>query len=302
MAIKGSIYPTSGTDRPYSYADFNDKFKDVFTNGIVTRGESLGTKMQVSAVAGTMKSQVALGVAYTEGIRSEIYSAAEQVIHDAADVTNPRYDIVALEVNTTAGVRNSRLVVVKGTAAASPALPALTQTATQYQMPLSNVLVPASATSSASFTYTDRRVLTYAPVPLNAGNVAITDAGGYFSGNNVEAALQEVMQKRAWTKIVDYAAIDTTMAVNVTIPSIIGYNEMMIYAMNSSDSSMYQFAIIPLNPATGLTIAKRALFAIQHMWSSTTMHYRVFEITSPTNLKCYNPIGNSIDRIDVFVR
>ncbi len=301
MSIKGSFYPTSGTDRPYYYSDYNANFREIFTNGIATRGAALGTSMQVSAVAATMKSQVALGVAYTEGIRSEIYSAAEQVTHDPADVTNPRYDIVALEVNTTAGVRNSRIVIVKGTAAVSPELPSLTQTATQYQMPLANVRIPAGATASTSFTYTDRRVLTYAPVPLSAGNVAISDAGGYFTAENVEAALQEIMLKRVWTKIVNFAAIDTSTAVNVSIPSLIGYNELMIYTANSADSAMFRSAVIPLNPATGLAITNRGLILIQHMYGST-LHYRVFEITSPTNLKCYSAMGTSIDRIDVFVR
>ncbi|MDD5016903.1 MAG: hypothetical protein PHO15_02240 [Eubacteriales bacterium] len=196
MAIKGSFYPTSGTDRPFYYSDFNANFKDVFTNGIATRGAALTTQMEVSAVSATMKSQVDLGIAYVNGIRSEIYTAAEEVTHDAADASNPRYDIVCLEVypDPAGGVRNSRCVIVKGTAAGSPVVPdaSLVQTDNQYQYPLCNVLVPAGETDADNFTYTDRRALTYAPIPLDADNVDVDDSGGYFSGSDVEAVLQEI--------------------------------------------------------------------------------------------------------------
>jgi hypothetical protein len=193
MAIKGSFYANSAAnDRPYYYYNHNEIHKDVFTNGIATRGAALGTKMQVTKVTGTMKSQVNLGVAYVEGIRSEIYTAQEEVTHSAADPSNPRYDAVCLEVNTTAGVRNSRIVKVEGTPAASPSYPALTTTATQYQMALAYVLIPAASTASDQFTYTDVRVIAYTPLYMSAASVAIADAGGRIAATDVEGALQEI--------------------------------------------------------------------------------------------------------------
>jgi len=196
MAIKGSFYPTSGTDRPFYYSDFNANFKDVFTNGIATRGAALTTQMEVSAVSATMKSQVDLGIAYVNGIRSEIYTAAEEVTHDAADASNPRYDIVCLEAypDPAGGVRNSRCVIVKGTAAGSPVVPdaSLVQTDNQYQYPLANVLIPAAETDADNFTYTDRRELTFAPVQLKGENISIDDAGDKFTATDAEGALQEI--------------------------------------------------------------------------------------------------------------
>jgi len=193
MAIKGSFYATSGTDRPYYYSDYNANFKDVFTNGIATRGAELTTQMEVSAVSATMKSQVDLGIAYVEGIRSEIYTAAEEVTHGAADATHPRIDIVALEVNTTAGVRNSRIVIVAGTPGAVPAAPALTEDPTQYQMSLAEVLIPATETDADNFTYTDTRVETHAPILLDATNVNVADVAGNFVGTDAETILAEIM-------------------------------------------------------------------------------------------------------------
>lgn len=171
MGIKGSFYATSGTDRPYYYEDFNAEKKDIFANGIATRGVALTIQMQASAVLGTMKSQINPGIAYVEGIRSEIYDSPEEVTHDTADVSDPRLDVVALEINTTAAVRNSRIVIVKGTPDGIPSAPALITTATQYQMALAEVLIPAGETDAANFTYSDKRVLTYAPIHLGDGTI-----------------------------------------------------------------------------------------------------------------------------------
>ncbi len=249
MSIKGSFYPTSGTDRPYTYEDYNNNFKEVFTNGIASHGTALGTQMQVSAVAGTMKSQVALGVAYVQGVRSEVYNAAEQGTHTAAHVSNPRIDTVCLEVNFDAGVRNSRIVIVPGTPAGSPVAPTLTQTAIQYQYPLANVLVPAGATNASSFTYTDRRTISYVPAALNADNVGVIDAGGYFAGATVEAVLQEIGAKQAINPLA-WALIKTqelvSSANSISIASQAGKTEMLICLCYSTSKGPGYTVIVPL--------------------------------------------------------
>lgn len=194
MAIRGCFYATSGTDRPYYYSDFNRIFKEIFTDGVCTRGAALGTLLQASKVAGTMKSQVAEGVAFVDGIYSEVHTAAEEVTHDAADVSNPRIDLIVLEVAPTAGVRASSIKIVKGTAAAVPSEPAITENeGTQFQYKLAAVTIPAGATASDSFTYTDKRTVSFAPVRYLAAGVAVADSGELFSASDVEAVLAEIM-------------------------------------------------------------------------------------------------------------
>ena len=205
MAIKGSFYATSGTDRPYYYYDYNTNFADVFSNGVFTLASSLTDEMEVSGVSATMKSQVNLGVAYVEGIRSEIYTAAEQVTHDAADVSNPRIDTVCLEVNTTAGVRNSRIVIVKGTAAGSPTAPDLTQTATVWQMPLADVRINAGVTNAANFVYTDRRVKSTSPISLAVENIE-----GEIPVNKIEGA-GDIVGARYYNSGVTYSTSGYTI-------------------------------------------------------------------------------------------
>jgi hypothetical protein len=113
-------------------------------------------ELAVDAVTGALAVSVASGGAIVEG-RRYVQDDAEQVDIAGGDA-QPRIDVVALEANMNTPVRAVRLVVVKGTAASNPAPPALTQTASVYQIPLARVLVPANATTLNAATVTDARV------------------------------------------------------------------------------------------------------------------------------------------------
>jgi len=239
MAIQGCFYATNGTDRPYYYSDWNRIFKEVFANGVCTRGAALTTQMQVSAVAGTMKSQVGLGVAFVDGIYTRIHTAAEQVTHDAADVSNPRIDLVVLEVAPTAAIRLSSIKIIKGTPAANPAEPAIiTNEGSQYQYILAAVTVHAGDTASTQFTYADRREITFAPVRYVASGIQITDAGGYLAATDVEAALQEIMAAVA-TKLAatSYTAADVLSKIKTVDGSGSGLDADLL---DGHDTSYFQ--------------------------------------------------------------
>jgi microcystin-dependent protein len=114
--------------------------------------------MQVTPVAASMNSSVNLGAYNIEGILAEIYSEPEVVTHDAADITNPRKDIVAIQRDLSVGVRACDIVIVKGTPAASPVAPSLTKNdSTLWQDGLYEVTIPAGETDASNFTYTDIR-------------------------------------------------------------------------------------------------------------------------------------------------
>jgi len=329
MAIKGSFYPDVSDDRLYYYYDYNIRFKDVITNGISTRGEALTTQMQVSAVAGTMKSQADLGIAYTNGIRSEIYTAAEQVTHDTADISNPRIDLVCLEAypDPAGGVRNSRLIFVKGTAAGSPIAPdaSLVQTDNQYQLPLSEVLIPAGETDASNFTYTDRRAIAQVPLSFIAANVAIADAGGKFTATDVEAALQEIagdnwvttsrINNGAVTKAKFHAdALDWTLITNssissdpttINIASQAGKSEMLLIISSASSDSgaVYSTLVLPLN-ASGLPICGTA-YMIGLQGDKATLDVRQVYFNSATQIAVYNSTDHtptSLNYLRVYTR
>lgn len=146
-------------DRKYNADRFASRFADLISNGIViTGGGVIGTELQVSVVAGTMKTSVNLGKANINGYFVEVYDSAVELTHTAADATNPRIDRVVLELNLTDDVRAIEVKIVNGTAAASPVPPALVQTSTVYQLSLAQVSVPANVVSLPTDGVTDERL------------------------------------------------------------------------------------------------------------------------------------------------
>lgn len=81
-----------------------------------------------------------------------------------ADVTLTRYDAVVLEVNSAD--RTNAIKIVTGTAAVSPAKPALANTETLHQHPLAYVKVAGGATADHA-TDIEITVGTRLPVPLS---------------------------------------------------------------------------------------------------------------------------------------
>jgi len=95
-------------------------------------------------------------------IRGYMYRNTDQftVTHDPS-ATNPRIDTVVVELNVSAVSPSDRatVIIVKGTHAATPVAPTLTQSDTGiYQFPLYNVLIGANITNIGPSAVTDRRV------------------------------------------------------------------------------------------------------------------------------------------------
>lgn len=116
---------------------------DTFDNaGIVV---SVGTGMELTVSAGFA---IVRGFAY-ENTTSLTLTA------DAA-TAQPRIDTVILRLDP--GANSIVAAIKKGTAAASPSAPALTQIAgAVWEMPLADILIPASATALDPANLTDRR-------------------------------------------------------------------------------------------------------------------------------------------------
>lgn len=121
-------------------------------NGISAGYEN---ELEVYADSSGMQVKVKSGMGTIRGHYYE--STAEQTLAiESADPSNPRIDIVALEVdwqNNTMG-----LVVIKGTAGATPAAPALTQSTAKWQIPLAYIAVGTGVSTIASGNVTDKRV------------------------------------------------------------------------------------------------------------------------------------------------
>ncbi|KAK2701927.1 hypothetical protein QYM36_019428 [Artemia franciscana] len=113
--------------------------------------------LEVTGDSSGLNVKVAAGAGY---VRGHYYAstAIETLTIDAGD-GNPRIDTVVLRLEY-GSVNDIHLVVVKGTPAASPVAPSLTQTETGvYEFPLANVAVAAGAVTISAGNVTDRRLM-----------------------------------------------------------------------------------------------------------------------------------------------
>jgi hypothetical protein len=93
-------------------------------------------------------------------LRSYRITLARTLPIAAADPTNPRHDLVVLDMDTATTPSDTRRVtalIVQGTPAASPVDPTLLQTEARYQLVIARVVVGASAGSITNSDVTDLR-------------------------------------------------------------------------------------------------------------------------------------------------
>jgi hypothetical protein len=143
------------------YSDIFSKFLGShYAAGYVFPG--YGTNLRVQA-----NSPAAMNVILKSGaalVQGRIYenTADNTLTIAAADVTNPRLDRVVIQItfSDTTG-QTIRAVVLTGTPAATPSLPALTQNATTYEVPLFYIWVAASATTIGDESIHDERTFAH---------------------------------------------------------------------------------------------------------------------------------------------
>ena len=109
----------------------------------------------IQATPTAMSVIVGTGRAWINGI-AYLNTAAKTLVVDAADATYTRIDLVVAEIDFTANTYEVK--IVKGTPAASPTAPALTQTdGVTWQLLLGTLTIPAAATSITTAMIADNR-------------------------------------------------------------------------------------------------------------------------------------------------
>lgn len=190
MAIKSWPYVSIDGDRKITAADFAQGYDLISASGVVP---GFLNTLAPSKASGTLNVNVDTGAALVGG-HFYVQDSAEQVTLDSGDA-QPRIDIVAVESNSNTPVRASRLVVIKGTPAASPVAPALTNTSAISQIELCRVLVPASAVTLDNATLTGTRTYVsgrhaHSASDINAGTLPIARGGtGATSAADARTAL-----------------------------------------------------------------------------------------------------------------
>lgn len=151
-----SSFPFQSVDT--TETQYSQLFRLLTPRGHGINGVPGDTTLKASANSSGMNVTVTAGQAI---VRGHMYiSTATETLTIQASESNPRIDTIVLTLDPVAN--SIVLAVVKGTAAVSPVAPTLTQTdSANYQFPLANVAVSASATTISAGNVTDRREFLY---------------------------------------------------------------------------------------------------------------------------------------------
>lgn len=141
-------------DRAIKSATYRQLLSKYFTTGVFPNPS---TQCQVYPSTG-MKVSVRKGSANINGLYVELEEDVEATIEQAD--TQGRYDRIVLRHDDNNNVRATNVVVIKGTAGASPQAPSLTRNETVYDICLATVYVRAGATSISASDITDTRLNT----------------------------------------------------------------------------------------------------------------------------------------------
>lgn len=153
---------TGEFNAPYSASEFGNVLALLFTSFVgayVIPG--VGGLHDASQLRVDASSPAAMTVDVQQGyafVADRLYSTGSNVqvlTLTAADATNPRLDRVILRINYTA--KTVRLAILAGTPSATPALPALTQTATIAEFSIAYIWVAALAATITDADIHDER-------------------------------------------------------------------------------------------------------------------------------------------------
>ena len=152
MALTYGFYDSISGDRLYNSSQMSSLFDGLIVDGVFS---SIGTRLEVRPQGTGLQVLVGEGRAWFNHTWT-LVDAEIILTHDAPHVTYPRYDAVVLEVNSDVAVRANDIKIIKGTAAATPAFPALTNTGTLHQYPLAYVYVPVGISTINSGNITNK--------------------------------------------------------------------------------------------------------------------------------------------------
>lgn len=203
-----SSFPFQAVDT--TETQYSQLFRLLTSRGNGVNGVPGGTAMQVTANSSGMNVQVALGQAI---VRGHMYiSTASETLTVQSSEANPRIDTVVLRLDPVAN--SILLAVVKGTAAVSPSAPTLTQTdAGNYEFPLANIAVGATATTITPGNVTDRREFLYDVWTTNnrpAGRLGLL-------GVNTTSNQVEWFNGTSWVEVTP-TALDASVITSGTLP------------------------------------------------------------------------------------
>lgn len=192
-----TVYSRFHDNVAYTDVQWAETFNSVHLDG-VDAGLYNGLKVYANTPA-AMNVLVPTGRAWVQG-RWYYSDAVQTITIDAADATYTRYDRIVLRSTVAGSPGNIAVAVLKGTPAAVPALPDLTQTSAVWEIPLATVTVTAAMASVVAGSIADARK------NLASGSMGyVIDGGGVALTAASKGFLQVPFSCKAvgWTLIAD---------------------------------------------------------------------------------------------------
>ena len=139
-------------DRAIDSSIFRKLFLKYFTEGVSANPSNSFQVMANSSMGAIVK----VGFAMIQGVTA--YTEDDETITFSVAESQDRIDRVVLRHDDTLSVRNTSIVVIKGTPSSNPSAPAHTRNQTTYDLVLADVRIRAGATSVSQADITDRRL------------------------------------------------------------------------------------------------------------------------------------------------
>ena len=152
MSIKSGFHNSINGDRKYNAEDMNRPYKDIVSNGVFPNPSD---QLQVFASSGMIVSVSAGGGLFGNGWAYN--DAPELLTLDPAEATLSRIDAIVLRRDESEAVRDSVLIVKKGTPSQNPVRPEMVRDDYVNEYCLATILITPGTTIITGSMITDTR-------------------------------------------------------------------------------------------------------------------------------------------------
>ncbi len=143
MSVTSGFFNSINNDRLYDAKQMAEIFDGIINDGVY---QSIGQRFMVNYAGNGMAVTIGSGRAWFNHTWCKNDNAFVMMLDQGEAVLN-RIDTIAIKVDHNNEVRDTNIVLVKGTPAVNPAAPTLTDTANVFWHPIANIYVGKGATT-----------------------------------------------------------------------------------------------------------------------------------------------------------
>lgn len=237
----------AGLGAGWTEANWSQMARYLLTSGVIPQSQGLpvldGNPLQVFGDSSGMQVKVRSGASWILG---HLYQndVQETLAIAASNGTNPRIDRIIIRLNWTTNVIDT--AVLTGTPAVTPVAPALTQSATVWEISLAQVLVGAAVITIAAGSVTDER--SYAGSVDNPVLAKVDLTGAAVASIDVASLSQAFRTLEVYLRLRgDTAAVSTSLRARFNADGGNNYDTQLAAFVGTSATVSQTFAASSIN-------------------------------------------------------